>query len=190
MTNNRLKRGLAAAGLTLAALSLGACGSEVTGRAIPEAGSVASDTLLPDVPRADAGGSVDIDVEIGECVELSGTVDDANVVKAPCGMAPANYKVIGKAPTNAQCVSDADSYYYETLMGNEQGALCLDIDWVVGGCMELADDQPTHIDCAAPSREGVRVAEIITDVTDVEKCSTPSGFVYDERRFAVCTDDL
>ena len=71
---------------------------------------------------------------------------DANVAKAPCGSAPANYKVIGKAPTNAQCVSDADSYYYETLMGDEQGALCLDIDWVVGGCMELADDQPTHIE--------------------------------------------
>jgi hypothetical protein len=190
MTLNRLQRGLAAASLTLAALTLGACGSDITGRAVPEAGGVVADTLLPDVPEADAGGTVEIDVEIGECVELTGTVDDANVAKAACGSAPANYKVIGKAPTNAQCVSDADSYYYETLMGDEQGALCLDIDWAVGGCMELADDQPVHIDCATPAREGVRVAEIITDVTDVEKCSTPSGFVYDERRFAVCTDDL
>ncbi|MGW6374676.1 LppU family putative lipoprotein [Rhodococcus sp. NPDC055112] len=190
MTLNRLQRGLAAASLMLAALALGACGGEITGRAVPEARGAASDTLLPEVPEADAGGTVDIDVEIGECVELTGTVADANVVKAPCGSAPANYKVIGKAPTNAQCVSDADSYYYETLMGDEQGALCLDIDWVVGGCMELADDQPSHIDCSTRAREGVRVAEIVTDVTDVEKCSTPSGFVYDERRFAVCTDDL
>ena len=82
-------------------------------------------------------GDVDIDVSIGDCVKLGGTTTAAEIDNADCGSKDSNYKVVAKVPTSDLCASDVDSYYYETLAGDEQGAVCLDVDWVVGGCMDL-----------------------------------------------------
>jgi hypothetical protein len=192
--------GATLAALACAALLLASCSSEVTPRAIPADSSGAISTsatagsTAPTVPQEgeDAGGDVDIDVEIGECVELGGTMSDATIDNAVCGSPDSNYKVIGKAPSNDLCISDADQYYYETYIGVEQGALCLDVDWVIDGCMDLSGDDPKRVDCASPGSDTVRVVEILPGTTEVNDCSAEatSGFSYDERNFIVCTEDL
>lgn len=150
----------------------------------------ASPTTTKKPKTGDNGGDVKFEVEIGQCVRLGGTTNDAEIDHAACGSKDSNYKVIGKAPTSAQCVSDADSYYYETVNGVEQGALCLDVDWVVGGCMDISGDDPLRIDCTAKTTDGVRVVEILTGTSDVNNCSSPTGFTHDERNFVVCTESL
>ena len=78
----------------------------------------------------------------------------------------------------------------DSLDDAEQGALCLDIDWVVGGCMDLAGDDPHRMDCGATSSKGVKVSEIQQGVNDVESCPTDGGYIYKDRRFVVCTEEL
>ncbi len=142
---------------------------------------------------SDSGGRVDIDVEIGDCVQLGGTSDAATIAEAACGSDESNYRVIAKAEKNAQCPSDVDQVYYETKWGNERGALCLDLDWVMGGCMTLPDDkevEPTRVECDDPVASGIeRAVETIEGVADIEQCSE-GGFLYDERMFTVCTETV
>ncbi len=156
----------------------------------PSTSRSASPTTTKKPKTGDTGGDVKFEVEIGQCVRLGGTTTDAEIDHAACGSKDSNYKVIGKAPTSAQCVSDADSYYYETVNGVEQGALCLDVDWVVGGCMDISGDDPLRIGCTATTTDGVRVVEILTGTSDVNDCSSPTGFTHDERKFVVCTESL
>lgn len=194
-------RGLRTAAVlaALAGLLLSACGSEVQGTATPAAGLVDATTSTstpgttsarPTTTRTGSAGDIDFEAEVGDCVHLGGTTDNAEIDHADCGSATSNYKIISKEASNAECVGDADSYYYETLNGVEQGALCLDVDWVVGGCMDLSGDDPKRIDCTAPTTDGVKVVEIQQNKSDVNSCPSSGGFVYDVRRFVVCTEDL
>lgn len=202
MVNKRMWTGLKRAmgvGAVVAATALaaGCGGGSVEGSATAADGAAASSsssapTTVAGQQGTDQGGRVDIDVEIGECVRLGGTSEDATIAEARCGSDESNYRVIAKAATNAQCPSDADQVYYETRRGNERGALCLDVDWVMGGCMSLPDgeDEPQRVDCddrTAPNVE--RAIEVLEGVTDVEQC-TEGGFIYDERLFTVCTETV
>lgn len=194
----RTLRGATLAVIACTALILVSCSSNVTPRAIPadDPETASTSTTITTPPRSqqgeDTGGDVDIDVEIGDCVELGGTQFDASIDEAKCGSSDSNYRVIGKAPTNDECISDADQYYYETLRGVEQGALCLDVDWVVDECMELSGEDPVRARCDAPGDNTVRVVEIRSDVTDIDACTgaSTSGFAYDERKFVVCVEEL
>ncbi|CBH47304.1 putative lipoprotein [Prescottella equi 103S] len=181
-----------------AALTAAGCGTSVDGTATAASTSAAatssSSSTTSTAPReADLGGRVDIDVEIGDCVRLGGTADAATIDEAVCGSDKSNYKVVGKAAKNAQCASDVDQVYYETRWGNERGALCLDIDWVMGGCMSLPDgddDEPQRVECDDPYAPGIeRAIEVIEGVVDVEQCSE-GGYVHDEREFTVCTETV
>ncbi|WP_306364528.1 hypothetical protein [Nocardia sp. CC227C] len=187
-----------------AALVLAGCGSTVTGTPLaadnagpaspaPTTSAVSpTTTALAPTTGADEGGSTDFQAAIGDCVRLGGTTDDATIVQVPCGSESSNYRVIGKARTNDQCPTDVDQAYYETLGGIETGALCLDIDWVVGGCLELGGDDPERIDCSSTTAvEGVQVLAIERDTTSVDDCTRgDQGYVYDERRFVVCVTPL
>ena len=206
MANRRVYTWLAVGALLLGAL--GGCGKEVSGTAKPVAGgasmvdatssapsshasSSAPTTSKPkSSPKADSGGDTDFQVTIGECVRLGGTNDNATIDHASCGSKESNYRVIGKAHTNAECISDADAYYAETLGGKETGALCLDIDWAVDSCMDLSGDDPLRIECNAPGADSVRVVAIQQNTDTVDNCPTQGGFVYDQRHFVVCTEDL
>ncbi|MGV9744276.1 LppU family putative lipoprotein [Rhodococcus zopfii] len=193
------RRACAIAAVSCAAVfSLSACGSDINPVAVPESGAAAASTAAPSSSKTTTATSpsssdadLDIDVEIGDCVNLGGTVDDAVIDNATCGSMESNYKVIDKVVASDECVSDADQTYYETLGGVETGALCLDIDWVVGTCMELDGEDPVRIDCNDPAAEGEKVTEIVQNSDDVNDCATSAGgFVYSERRFVVCTDTL
>ncbi|WP_174183499.1 LppU family putative lipoprotein [Nocardia barduliensis] len=129
-----------------------------------------------------------LQVNIGDCVSFSGA---GGIDKTACGSANSVYKVIEKALANAACPTDADRTYNETLRGAAQAALCLDIDWVVGGCMELTPDNPKRLDCAAPAPGAVRVIDVKQNTVDVNACgSADSGIVYQQRHFVVCVARL
>lgn len=185
----------------VAALVLVACGSTVSGHPRAEnsgaATTAASVTSLPPTIGSTAPTSVDrsgtdFEATIGDCVKLGGTISNATIEKAACGSENSNFKVIGKAAENSQCPSDVDQAYYETRAGREQGALCLDIDWVIGGCMDLGNDDPERVDCTARgTTKAVKVVEIKQSTTDVDDCTSGDrGFVYGEREFVVCVNGL
>ncbi|KAA8890522.1 hypothetical protein F3087_04405 [Nocardia colli] len=188
-----------------AALALVGCSSTVSGHAQPavdngtiNAVSITS-TPKPSSGRpttskptpTSKGGNTDFQANEGDCVTLGGTTSNATITKASCGSRAANYKVIGKAPKSTQCVGDADNYYAETLNGIEQGAYCLDIDWVVGGCMDVGGDDPKRIDCtgAAPVK-GVKVVKRVDGADDVNVCGSGTGYVYEQRHFVVCVQEI
>jgi hypothetical protein len=90
--------------------------------------------------------------------------------------------VVAAGPAGTACPSDADS-------GHTLGetTLCLDIDWVVGSCVDVSGDQPQRTECGPG---GVQVISILPDTVNVNACpSADRGFVYDERRFVVCIGD-
>lgn len=141
-------------------------------------------------PGADAGGDVDVDVAVGDCVKLSGSDANADAEPATCGSPDSNYKVIGKAPTQSQCVSDADATYFESLGGTEVGALCLDVDWVKGDCYDLSGLDPARIACtAAGGSQRVKVGNTVQGTTSLSKCPD-SGYQYDDRKFVVCLETI
>ncbi|MGB3372213.1 MAG: hypothetical protein WBA81_16450 [Rhodococcus sp. (in: high G+C Gram-positive bacteria)] len=140
--------------------------------------------------QPDLGGNLGIDVEVGDCILASGTLDDAAALPAPCGTPASNYRVIGKAPTNAECVSDADTYYYEELViGGEQGALCLDVDWVIGDCMDVSGEMAQRVPCEGGTAARERATEIVLDAVDADSCPD-GGYAHPERKFTVCTETL
>ncbi|UGT61990.1 LppU family putative lipoprotein [Nocardia asteroides] len=141
-------------------------------------------------PGAQAQGSLGFDPGIGECVRLGGTVDDATITGAACGSAESNYVVIGKAATSDGCIADRDNFYAETVDDVEVGALCLDVDWVYGGCLDVGGEDPQRIDCGAPAREGIRVLNRVDGTDDVAACASEVGYRYTERHFVVCVEDL
>ncbi|MBF6203930.1 hypothetical protein K8O92_08550 [Nocardia asteroides] len=199
---------LAFAGLAIAAgLTLVGCSSTINGTAQPAVDNGTIDAVsVTNTPKPSSGkptpstgkpttskpsGDTDFQAEVGDCVTLGGTTTNATIEKASCGSRASNYKVIDKKAKSSQCSSDADNYYAETINGIEQGAFCLDIDWVVGGCMDVGGDDPKRIDCAGSSpAKGVKVVKIQQGADDVSVCGSGTGYVYDKRRFVVCVQEL
>lgn len=195
-----LSRGLLAAGAALTLMLAAGCSSSDAGTAVAADTTASSSSAAPTTTDnvsgqegIDAGGSTDIDVEIGQCVKLGGTMTAAEIDNAECGSMESNYKVIAKAEENEQCPTDVNQTYYETLNGVEQGALCLDVDWVIDGCMSVPStgmDEPARVDCADPSATSVeKVTEIKTGTADPNDCPE-GGFAYETRQFVVCTTTM
>ncbi|MBW4779798.1 MAG: hypothetical protein NTX68_03150 [Rhodococcus sp.] len=195
-----LSRGLLAAGAALTLMLAAGCSSSDAGTAVAADTTASSSSAAPTTTDnvsgqegIDAGGSTDIDVEIGQCVKLGGTMTAAEIDNAECGSMESNYKVIAKAEENEQCPTDVNQTYYETLNGVEQGALCLDVDWVIDGCMSVPStgmDEPARVDCADPSATSVeKVTEIKTGTADPNDCPE-GGFAYEARQFVVCTTTM
>ncbi|WP_433524620.1 LppU family putative lipoprotein [Nocardia pseudovaccinii] len=136
-----------------------------------------------------AGG---LKVEVGDCVEIGGSGDNPTLGKATCGSATSNYKVIDKAPENAACPTDADRSLNDTLHGINRAALCMDIDWVIGGCMDPNKDGPKRLDCNTKGvPNAVRVVDVKLNTTNVNVCSSSDrGIVYQQRQFVVCVHRL
>lgn len=136
-----------------------------------------------------AGG---LKVDVGDCVEIGGSGDNPTLGKTACGSASSHYKVIDKAPENAACPSDADRALNDTLHGINRAALCLDIDWVIGGCMDPNKDNPQRIDCNTKGvPTAVRIIDIKQNTANVNVCSSSDrGIVYQQRQFVVCVHRL
>lgn len=179
MSSLHIPRPLASA-LALLFVGFGAlgCSSPPPAPPPPPSGSAAA--------TVDAGGSVEVSVEVGECLRLGGT--DANPVATPvpCGSSESTHKVIGKAPKGEQCPADVNAVYSEHLFGvAEAGALCLDIDWVKGECYNLVQVDFVRTPCASAGAESVRVGDTLQGTADQSACPG-GGAVYATRKFVVC----
>ena len=199
-SSNRSVRAVVLALAACTALILAGCSSEVSGTAVaisgasiaPTTTSAPRTTTATPTPDIDNGGGVDIDVEIGQCVNLGGSVEEASIANAACGSPESNSVVFAKTPTSAECPADADQYYYETYFDIEQGALCLDIDWIVGGCMDIVGEFAQRVDCATPGADTRRVVTILQGTSSVDDCPDPALYGYEKetRNFVVCVERL
>ncbi|RDI48224.1 LppU family putative lipoprotein [Nocardia mexicana] len=160
---------------------------------VPE--SAAETAVNKDASERKDPAAVAIELNIGDCVELGG----AAPTKATCSTGGSGYKVTSKAPPSGRCPVDADRSFSMPPPpappgqppAPEQGPLCLDINWVVGNCMDMATDTPKPADCTRPPGKAVRVTEIKQGTTNVNECSAGDrGFVYNQRRFVVCVASL
>lgn len=215
MLRQQISARIAVPAISAAALLLAGCGSTVSGNPVaapPGLDSAISTTKAPTsttkpsgkpnpsgkptTTSPDKGGDTDFQASIGDCVKLGGTTDDATIHKATCGSKDSNYKVVAKAPSNAQCPTDVDQAYYETMAGVETGAICLDIDWVIGDCLDLgtkgSGTDPKRVDCTTKSAtNGVKVLAILKNSTSVDDCTNgDQGYVYDERKIVVCVNQF
>ncbi|MFF2395536.1 hypothetical protein [Nocardia sp. NPDC058114] len=126
-----------------------------------------------------------VELRAGDCVDLNASPDDIRQVS--CGDINSRYKVTELASAGGHCPGDVDRAQPRTLPGGVDQTLCLDIDWTVGECLDMAGDAARHVDCAADIPGRVRVLEIRHDTTDVNVCTIGDrGVVYDQRRYVVC----
>ena len=135
------------------------------------------------------------DLQVGDCLKVGGPPDRPEVARVECGSTASNFTVISTVQDTDQCPSDADSYYSSRSSFNGTGTtVCLDIDWVIGGCMSIDpenDRDPLRVDCSdasAPDRQ--RATQVLTKVANVDQCTTGVGYAYDERQFTVCVEDV
>nr|WP_260765108.1 hypothetical protein [Mycobacterium sp. SMC-4] len=130
---------------------------------------------------------------------MTGPPDRLEANPVPCGSAESNYTVVavlsGQGSDTPDCPADVDSYYsLQTAFSDQNTTICLDVDWVVGGCMSIDPDNgrdPYRVGCddtSAPVRQ--RATAIMQGVASVDQCESGLGYAYVERDFTVCVEDL
>jgi hypothetical protein len=174
-------------------MSVAACSSDETGTATMASSAAtgsASESAEPTTSTpAESGEISEIDAEVGDCVNLTGTMLDAKIAPATCGTVDSHYTVVAKVADEDSCPSDVDQTYYEELNGSTTGVLCLDIDWVVGKCFEIgtASDSTVQVPCTGTT--GEKILAVLPNTVDETDCpeETETYYTYDERRKLVCT---
>jgi hypothetical protein len=138
------------------------------------------------------------DLKVGDCLKLAGTPDRPQATRAVCGSPESNFRVVAAATDSAQCPADIDSSYsMHNAFNGSNNTLCLDIDWVIGGCMSVDPahrTDPFRVNCddaSVPHRQ--RATQILQDLdppVSVDQCASGVGYTYTQRRFAVCVEDV
>jgi hypothetical protein len=137
-------------------------------------------------------------LKVGDCLEVGGPADRPTATSAECGSRASNFEVVATFKGQAddeRCPADVDSSYsMRNGFSTSATTACLDIDWVVGGCMSVDPEHntdPVRVDCndtEAPHRQ--RATQILKDAVDVDECASGLGYAYDERRFTVCVENM
>ena len=132
---------------------------------------------------------------MGDCLKVGGPPDRPEAAKVECGSSASNFKVVSTVQDTGHCPSDVDSYYsMRSSFSNAGTTVCMDIDWVIGGCMSIDptnDRDPVRVECndaSAPDRQ--RATQILHKVANVDQCTTGVGYAYDQRQFTVCVEDV
>lgn len=139
------------------------------------------------------------DIAVGDCVQTGGPSDRPEADKKPCGTPESNFKVVAVASGSADgadhCPTDIDSYYsMRSSFSDSRTTICLDIDWVVGGCMSIDPENgrdPVRADCrdaTLPGRQ--RATQILENVANADQCASGVGYAYRERNFTVCVEHV
>lgn len=83
---------------------------------------------------------------------------------------------------------------HNSISGSDN-TVCLDIDWVIGGCMSVDPHhaaEPFRVDCSdAAVHDRQRAIQILTDLdppVSVDQCASGLGYTYSQRRFVVCVE--
>ncbi len=131
----------------------------------------------------------------GDCLKMGGTPERPEATEVACGSSESNFKVVANVENSDACPADVDSYYsLSSAFSDTSNTICMDIDWVVGGCMSIDPDNdkdPFRVDChddSMPNRQ--RATQILKNVASVDQCATGVGYPYDERGFTVCVEDV
>jgi hypothetical protein len=135
------------------------------------------------------------DLAVGDCLKVGGAVDRPEATKAGCGSPESNFKVVANVADSGKCPTDVDSYYTQhSTFSDSSSTVCMDIDWVVGGCMSVDpehDSDPVRVDCTDGSKlHRQRATQVLTGVASVDQCTSGLGYAYDERQFTVCVEDV
>lgn len=139
------------------------------------------------------------DLKAGDCLTLGGTAERPQATGAECGSTASNFKVVavltGEDADREQCPTDVDSAYsMHSAFGKSGSTACLDVDWVIGGCMNVDPERhsdPVRVACSdRTARYRQRATQILKDVANPDQCASGLGYAYDERRFTVCVEDL
>ena len=135
------------------------------------------------------------DMNAGDCLKIGGTPEHPDATEAPCGSKASTYKVVSTVDNSDLCPPDVDSYYtLSSPFSTQSQTVCMDVDWVVGGCMSIDPDHtldPVRVDCGdAGASNRQRATQILSGVADVDQCGTGIGYAYSEREFTVCVEDL
>lgn len=135
------------------------------------------------------------DIEVGDCLRVGGPPDRPESTEAACGSAQSNFKVVAIVGSGDQCPVDVDSYYsMSSAFSGSTETVCMDIDWVVGGCMSIdptnASD-PYRVDChdvSVPNRQ--KATQILRNAASVDQCVSGMGYAYPERQVTVCVEGV
>jgi len=135
------------------------------------------------------------DIRAGDCLKVGGPPDRPETARVQCGSPESNFRVVDAVQNTDDCPTDVDTYYSTHSSFSGSGStICMDVDWVVGGCMSVDPENgrdPVRVDCAdrsVPNRQ--RATQIIAKVANVDQCATGTGYAYDERQFTVCVEDV
>ncbi len=140
-------------------------------------------------------GCASVDLQVGDCLRMGGPPDNPDAAEVPCGTPESTHKIAAIVQDEAECPADVDSYYsMRSTFDDATTTVCLDIDWVVGGCMSIDptdEADPVRADCADPAAPHLqRVTEILDDVADVDQCVSGTGYAYEDRQFTVCVEHV
>jgi hypothetical protein len=134
-------------------------------------------------------------MQAGDCLKIGGTARYPAASEAACGSPDSNFKVVSTVTGSDSCPADVDSSYtLSSAFSDETQTVCMDIDWVVGGCMSIDPEHttdPVRVDCAdsgAPHRQ--RATQLLWGVSAVDQCGSGIGYPYPERQFTVCVEDV
>jgi hypothetical protein len=135
------------------------------------------------------------DVQVGDCLEVGGPPDRPETARVQCGSPESNFRVVDAVRNTDDCPTDVDTYYSMRSSFSGTGpTICMDVDWVIGGCMSIDPDNgrdPLRVDCADRSVSNrQRATQILRGVANVDQCATGIGYAYDERQFTVCVEDV
>ncbi|GFG76408.1 LppU family putative lipoprotein [Mycobacterium botniense] len=138
------------------------------------------------------------DLTVGDCLRLGGTAERPQVIKVQCGSPLSTFRVAATVATREQCPADVDSSYsMRTMFTNTSNTACLDIDWVVGGCMSVdpaTNADPLRVDCndhTVPHRQrATQILRNLPEPVSVDQCASGVGYAYTQRRFAVCVENV
>jgi hypothetical protein len=116
---------------------------------------------------------------------MGGTPDRPEATEVECGGPESNSTVVANVENSDQWPTDVDSYYsLRSAFSDTSNTICMDIDWVVGGCMSIDpenDKDPFRVNCndsSVPNRQ--RATQILKNVANVDQCSSGVGYPYDE----------
>ncbi|MEO8815981.1 MAG: hypothetical protein ABI307_06690 [Mycobacterium sp.] len=142
--------------------------------------------------------------KVGDCLQLGGpggTSDRSSGIAGACGAPETNFHVVavvdgavvdGRAGRD-RCPTDVDSSYtMRNMFGRSDSTACLDVDWVVGGCMSVdPETDPVRVDCNDPGvLHRQRATQVLAGVADADQCASGLGYAYDTRRFTVCVENV